>query len=151
MAFNLETLAESIGIDVNDMLVEIERLNFKYNLGITSTELTRNQYDVIRSLHDPDYMVKVMLKTRGDRKYDYKSSPDYVHIREWMVGNNLNGFSTKDVKQMLPDHINSRGHQLIGCAMREGGYTSKVVILDNGKQGRRWYSDGLYADTPSFF
>lgn len=150
MAFNLETLADNIGINKNDMLVEIERLNFKYNLGITSADLTRNQYDVIRSLHDPDYMVNVMLKTRGDRKYDYKSSPDYIHVREWMIGKNLNGQSTKDVKQMLPEYVKSRGHQLIGCAMREGGYTSKVVIISKGKQGRRWYSEGLYTDDPSF-
>lgn len=152
MAFNIKTLAECIGISANAMLAEVEKLNFRYELGITSSELTRNQYDVLRSLLDPDYMVKMMLKTHGDRKYDYKSSPDYVHIREWIPGNNLNGCSTKDIKQMLPDHIRSRGHQLISCAMREAGYTSKVVMLDNGKQGRRWYSDTAWQqDTPSFF
>lgn len=152
MALNIRTLAEQLDMDQNQMLVEMERLNLRYNLGITSSELTRDQYDIVRSALDIDYMVKRMLNTKSDRKYDYTSNPDYTLLLEWIPDNNLNGCSTKDIKHMLPDYIESRGHQIISSSMREAGYTSKVVVLDTGKQGRRWFNKAQpEQDTPSFF
>lgn len=152
MALNTRILAEQLNISANTMLVEVERLNSKYQLGITSSELTRNQYDVLRSLLDPDYLVKRMLDTESDTKYNFTSNPDHTLLLEWIPDNNLNGCSTKDIKHMLPDHIESRGHQIISSAMRKAGYTSKVVVLDSGKQGRRWFNKTQpEQDTPSFF
>ena len=148
MTLNTRTLADHLNFGPNRILVEVERLNLKYDLGITSTELTRNQYDVLRSLLDPDYLVKILMKTKIDRKYDYTRNTDYSLLLEWITMVDLEGYSTKEVKDVIPDYIRSRGHQIVGATMRAAGYKSSVDVLDNGKQGRRWHKA---VSTPSFF
>lgn len=143
---NIKTLAKHLQVDANDLLVEVEKLNRKYNLGINSYNLTRKQYNTVRCLIDSVFLVKLLNgDVKSDRKYDYTNAPDYIHIVEWISENNLNEASTAQIKQSLPDHITQRGHQLISAAMRAEGYVRRVVVLYTGKQGRRWFND-----TPSF-
>ena len=83
--------------------------------------------------------MKLLGARKSDRKYNYQNTPDYIELQQWLSEINLTGFSTKDVKQSLPDHITHRGHQTIAAAMREAGYENRVVVLDTHKQGRRWF------------
>jgi len=139
---NIKILAEQLGIaDYLDLVVRVEVLNREYKLGLSSSEFTRAQYDTVRSLLDPVYLVKLLNTGNSDRKYDYTSTPDFPHIDQWVSDNILNGFSTADIKHSLPDHITHRGHQVIASVMRSNGYESKVVTLDTGGQGRRWFND----------
>jgi len=137
---NITTLAEKLNIETGQLLINANNLNSKYKLGITGfDDLTRTQYDIIRASLDTDHLVHLLKGDKRGGTYNYQNTPDYVDLHKWVEDLDLNSFSTKDIKESLPDHITHRGHQVIAAAMRANGYESKVVILDNGKQGRRWH------------
>lgn len=143
---NINELSKQLKMETEDLLVMVTRLNLKHKLGIDDfSEMTRPQYDVIRSLLDADYLVKLIMVSKTDRKYNYQKTQGYVDLQQWISENNLNEFSTKDVKQSLPEPAANCGMQNIAAAMRAAGYESRVIYLDNGKQGRRWFNDALWS------
>ncbi|AUR93235.1 hypothetical protein NVP1185O_48 [Vibrio phage 1.185.O._10N.286.49.C2] len=151
---SIEKLADQLRIDEHSLLALITKLNDKHDIGIEDTsKLTPTQHNTIRSLLDPDFLVKFMI---GDvpesNRYNYSRSPGYQQLERWIAENNLNGYSTKEVKAAMTQDTKFFGPQTIAAAMKANGYSIRVVVLDNGKQGRRWYNDELWQqDTPSFF
>lgn len=148
---NIDVLAEDVGMTAVDLLPIVTKYDNQYNLGIDSVRsFTKQQYKVLRSLLDPDYMVRVLLDK--EHAYDYSGTPGYDAISNWITGKDLNGLSTKEIKQKAEGRAVHCGPQALSAAMRNKGYTSKVIYLDTGKQGRRWFKDVVTTeDTPSFF
>ena len=138
---NITLLSKQLNIESGQMLIKANNLNIKYELGITDfNNITRTQYDIIRASLDTMYLVQLLNGDKRGGKYNYQNAPDYLDLQQWVGDYDLDGCSTKDIRQSLPDYIRSRGHQTIAAAMRTAGYESRVVILDNGKQGRRWFN-----------
>ena len=136
---DIKELAATINRNPFELLIEVERLNSDHQLGITNfADLTRTQYDIIRASMDTAYLVTLFDGDKRGGKYNYQSTLNYADINTWVGDIDLDGFSTADIKESLPDHITHRGHQVIAAIMRSNGYESRVVVLDNGKQGRRW-------------
>lgn len=147
-------LADQLQIDEHSLLALIAKLNDKHDIGIEDTsKLTPTQHNIVRSLLDPDFLVKFLIGDAPEsNRYNYSRSPGYQQLERWIAESNLNGYSTKDVKEATPEGANFYGPQTIASAMKANGYSIRVVMLDNGKQGRRWYNDELWQqDTPSFF
>ena len=138
---NISTIAEKLNMDQGSLLVEINRLNTSYDLGISDNyNLTNIQYNIIRASMDTRYLVTLLGATPSNQKNNYNNSHDYVAIMEWVGDYDLNNYSTKDIKHSLPSHISNKSQQAIASVMKSSGYESRVVILDNGKQGRRWFN-----------
>lgn len=148
---NIDILAEQLGMKPVDLLPIITKYDNQYNLGIdTVRSFTKQQYKVLRSLLDPDYLVRVLLDK--ENAYDYSNTPGYETMSKWVAGKDLNGLSTKEIKKMAEGRAVYCGPQALAAVMRDKGYTSKVIYLDTGKQGRRWFKDIVPTeDTPSFF
>lgn len=148
---NIDILAEELGMTPVDLLPIVTRYDNQYNLGIKSVRaFTRIQYQVIRSLLDPDYLVRTMLNK--DKAYDYSGTPGYEAMRKWVAGKDLNGLSTKEIKQKAEGRAVHCGPQALSAVMKAGGYVNRVIYLDTGKQGRRWFKETpVTEDTPSFF
>lgn len=146
---DINTLAEQLDTDVSTLLSHITDLDRTYDLGITDVyNLTRKQYEIIRSVYDVAYLVRLLKGGKSDRKYDYRNTPDYHDLCDWIKVNNLHCTSTKEIQSKLPSHICSRGKQTIACAMRAEGYETKVMYLGDGKQGRRWVNHNtLWTDS----
>lgn len=149
---NITLLSEQIKMNAPDLLVVVTQLNMKHKLGVEDfSNLTDRQYNTIRALLDPVYLVKLLGCGKSDRKYNYHYTPSYAHIEQWISERDINGVSTKEIQDQLPDFVTQRGHQVVGAAMRAAGYESRVIVLDTGKQGRRWFNDVLLSKPePSF-
>lgn len=151
---DIDILAKDLNMTAADLLTYVEQYNNKYDLGIESYHaLTSKQYNVLRALLDKDYLVRLLL----DRKA-YDSTPGYMTVRHWISDKDLNGLSTKEVKKMVGAPAVHLGPQAISAAMRANGYKIRVVYLEGGSQGRRWFKetmltseDTIPSNTPSFF
>lgn len=148
---HINDLAGQLGMDVNDLLAKASKLNSEYELKIKDfAHLSRIQYDLIRCALDTKYMVKLIRGGSHGGKYNYESTPSYLDLEKWITENNLNGKGTLEIQEMLPDFITHRGSQTIAAAMKANDYYNRVVMLDSGKQGRRWFKDEMWKDEPSF-
>lgn len=137
---NITLLSKQLNIESGQLLIKANNLNSEYELGITDfNNLTRTQYDIIRASLDTSHLVQLLNGDKRGGKYNYQNAPDYLDLQQWVSENDLNSFSTKDIRQSLPDYITHRGPQTIAAAMRAAGYESKTDTLDTGKQGRRWH------------
>ena len=147
---NIQLLSEKLGFTVSDMLAKVTYINATHKLGITDVnDMTRTQYDIIRATFDTNYLVKLLNGDKRGGKYNYQNTPGYIDMEEWVSSQNLNNFSTKQVMQSLPVHVTGQGMPAVAAAMKYSGYESRVMMLDNGKQGRRWFKDELW-DQVSF-
>lgn len=146
---SIEELSVVLNIELGEMFVKATKLNKDHNLGIENYyNITRTQYDVIRSVFDTGYLVSLLQGEKSDRKYSYNKSPEWRDLVAYLSEYDLNGFSTADIKQTFPNHLKRCGTQTVAAAMRSIGYESKVMYLENGKQGRRW---NKYDVTPVSF
>lgn len=136
---NIHILSKQLGIEVNELLIKCSKINLKYDVGVENfLDLTRTEYDILRSLLDPNYMVKLFKGSKNGAKYNYSDSIFYEDISNWITKQNLENCSTKDIKNLIPGHLNSIGVQALAAAMKLNGYFNEVVSLGDGKQGRRW-------------
>lgn len=134
----LTDLAKHLNINAADLLVTASQMNVKYDLGIDDlTDLTQVQYNIIRSSLDTDFMVQLMRGDKTDRKYNYTKSPAYLDLLTYLSDNDVNGCSTEDVSKRYNGP--ECGKQTVAAAMRASGYESKMVYLEGGGQGRRWF------------
>ena len=137
---SIETLSVALNIELGEMFVKATALDKKYNLGIIDFyKLDRMQYDVLRSALDLDYMVSLIRGEPSETKYNYSRTPVWRDLVAHLSDYDLNEFSTKDIKATLPKHLSKCGMQTVAAAMRSLGYENKMVYLDKGKQGRRWF------------
>jgi len=138
---DITTLADKLGMEQGALLIEIDRLNTLHDLGISDCyNLTHVQSNIIRASIDTYYLVTLLGATPSNQKNNYNNSHDYIAIKDWVGEYDLNNYSTQDIKQALPVHIVNKCQQAIASVMKSSGYESKVVILDSGKQGRRWFN-----------
>ena len=142
---NIKLLSEKLNIELGEMLVKVTCFDATHKLGITDVnDMTRTQYDIIRASLDTNYLVKLLNGDKRGGKYNYQNTPGYIDMEEWVSSQNLNNFSTKQVIESLPEHITGQGMPAVAAAMKYSGYESRMMGLDNGKQGRRWFKDELW-------
>lgn len=148
---DIETLSVMLGINLADMTVKAAKINKKHKLGIEDFyNMTRTQYDVIRAIHDQEYLVFLLGGSPSDCKYDYKKSPVWINLIKWMKDYDLNQFSTSEIKESLPVELKTAGIQTIAAAMRSLGYENKRMYVGEGptrKQARLWYKYKVEAVT----
>lgn len=145
MNTRLEKLAKELRMSRRGLIEYISKLDAEVDLKITDIDnLNCHQYDMIRCSLDMQYLNKRLskLKPRGVEKgytYDYSKAAGFNDLVNWIHTNDLNGFSTKDVRNCAPSTLPYFGAQVIATAMKKVGYTNKVIALEAGKQGRRWF------------
>lgn len=148
---DVETLSIELGMDLHTMMTKVSEMNLKHDLRIEdTTQLTRTQYDIIRSAFDTGYLVSLLKGDKRGGKYNYTNSHGYIDAMDWIHQNNLSGKSLKEVGELLPPTLKSVGRQTLAAAMKASGYVSRVVTLENGIQGRRWFDNKSWGDGPSF-
>lgn len=145
MDLTIEKLAQDLKLSNREMIDYINKTNVQFNLNIsTHDELSRYHYDIIRGSLDMGYMIKCMksVQRRGAKAgvaCNRTKVYGYSELMEHLGGLDLTNYSSTDIKQSLPDAVPNRSLQMIATVMRNMGYVNKTVILDGGKQGRRWF------------
>ncbi len=147
---NIDQLSDKLNIEKGTILVQTERLNREYNLGIEDfSEMNEHQTNIIRATLDEAFLVHILGGTVLSSKYKYQTNPDFFDLQKWVKGNNLYGWSTQQISVALPDNCKCKAPQAIAAAMKKEGYYIKMTYLEGGKQGRRWFNDTKW-QTPSF-
>lgn len=150
MKIQFERIATQLQVDVGYLIDKATKINDRHQLGIYNFDsVTATQYDIIRSLLDEDYLVRMLGKGNSDRKYKYNSVPGYNALEEWLEQQgDMTNMGTRYLQSILPSHIETRGQQVISTAMRDLGYSIRRIVID-GKVARRWYKRA-YQTPPSF-
>ena len=140
---NITKLTQQLGIDEDEILRLIAELNQKYNLEIPqSGELITLHYNIIRSLLDHNYMIRMMLKSYPTKYVEAEAGPvESAVFNEWASRVNLSGFSSKEIGAKAAGGP-YKNMQQVARMMRANGYESEVIYLGRDHQGRRWLKVG---------
>lgn len=136
---NLNCLATDVNMSQHDVMLKIVKLcDILQREPPTFHRFSRKEYDLFRAYIDPAYLAHLIC---GDRKRKYNGNRYYTNVVEHIRKVDFSGCSTADVASSLDVHIAAKvGVQTVAAAMREAGYTSRMVTLDtSGRQGRRWF------------
>lgn len=134
------TIVKQLGIDRNDLLVKVSQMNLEFDLGIKELDnLTRTQYDIVRSALDLKYMVKLFKGGKVGAKYNYVNTAFFADVDDWMTGKEFNCKSSSEIKEMLPEHLRKISNQALAAILKSNDHFVKITYLKNGKQGRRWF------------
>lgn len=145
------TLVKQLGIDQNDLVIKVSQMNLDFDLGIKDfNNLTRTQYDIVRSALDVKYMVKMFKGGKVGVKYNYMNTAFFADVDDWMTGKEFNCKSSKEIKEMLPEHLRKISSQALAAILKSNGHFVKIVYLDTKKQGRRWFKKRDEQPSPSF-
>jgi hypothetical protein len=147
MDLTVDRLAKDLKLSKRELLDYIVKMDAQYNLNLSNYyELNRYHYDFIRASLDTRYLLECLksVKRRGSKPgemCDRTKVRGYSELFDHLMGFDLDEFSTADIRASLPDNLSHCSQQMIATAMRNLGYTNKTVVLDNQKQGRRWFKD----------
>ena len=102
-------------------------------------QLNQRAADIITLCTDPQFMRVFMKESRpvkGAPVPRRAALEVESRIYEITLCRDLNGHSTAEVGFMTGCKVST---QTVAKVLKQAGYTSQMVVLDSGKQGRRWF------------
>jgi len=146
----LKAISNELNISEADVFSRVMDLNMRYGLDIDKMDdLEDWQYQLIRASLSEKHLVRLLRKDVGfnGTKNNYRSNPQYPTIIDFAESKNFNGKSTREIMEFVMREVGIavRGTQMVGFAMREAGYESKVMY-EEGKQRRVWFKKGYMSE-----